>query len=73
MLHFLINYGIPRLGEWFWNEGKDILDSTPLDPVYALNHRQGTNAGRGRGYRSQPDPNPGKFRKFDANMPRFMN
>ena len=73
MLHFLIQYAIPRLGGWFWNESKDILDSKPLDPVYALNHRHGSNAGRGCGHRRQPDPNPGKFRKFDTDIHLSMN
>jgi len=48
------------------------LDSTPPDPVYSLNHRTGENAGRGRGYGKQPDPNPGQFRKYDAAMPLFI-
>lgn len=72
-LDFLIDLAVPRIGTWFWNASRDILDSTPLEPVYALNHRQGSNAGRGRGFRRQPDPNPGKFRKFDSDVPRLMN
>jgi hypothetical protein len=69
----LVNLTISRVVPWFWNESRDILDSTPLGPVYSLNHRTGENAGRGRGYRRQPDPNPGQFRKYDAAMPLLMH
>jgi hypothetical protein len=73
MLHFLIEFTVPRLGLWFWNEGKDILDTTPLDSIYSLNHRHGSNASKGCGHRRQPDPNPGSYRKYSGSQQPFMN
>ena len=64
---------VKPLAKWFWNESKDILDSKLLPPVYSLNRRQGENSGRGRGYRGQPDPHLGQFRKLDAFTLRLMN
>jgi hypothetical protein len=64
--------GFP-LARWFWREGKDILDHSPLAAVFSLNRRNGVNAGRGRGFRSQLDANRKRFRKCDTAMPRFMN
>jgi hypothetical protein len=69
----LLEYAAPRLAQWFWSNRKNVLDSTPLEPVFSLNCRQGSNAGKGRGYRKQPDPNSGKFRAYDAVIPHLMN
>jgi hypothetical protein len=50
-----------------WEVAKPlVLDRELIEPPVSLNRRKGANAGRGRGFRSQPDPNPRKFREFDA-------
>jgi hypothetical protein len=64
--------GLP-LARWFWRERKDILDRSPLAAVFSLNRRNGANAGRGRGFRSQSNANRKRFRKCDTDMPRFTN
>jgi hypothetical protein len=69
----LISWAVPPLARWFWSESKDILDRKLVEPPVTLNRRKGANAGKGRGFRSQPDPNPSQFRKYDAVIPRFMN
>jgi hypothetical protein len=48
------------------------LDRDLIDPPIVLNRRKGTNTGRGRGFRSQPDPNPDQFRKYEAVTPQFI-
>jgi hypothetical protein len=57
-----------------WGIAKPLVfDRDPIEPPAPLNRRNGANSGRGRGHRCQPDPNPEKFRKFDAAVPRFTN
>ena len=64
--------GLP-LARWFWTESKDILDWKLIEAPITLNRRKGSNAGRGRGFRSHSDPSPGQFRKYDNVMPHFIN
>jgi hypothetical protein len=69
----LIQFAVRPFLTRSWEEGKDVLDYRMPDPIFMLNRREGTNSGRGYGYRRQPDANAGQFRKFDAAMHRFMN
>jgi hypothetical protein len=69
----LIQFAVRPFLKWFWEEGKDVLDDRMLDQIFMLNRREGSNSGRGYGYRRQPDTNAGQFRKFDAVVPRFVN
>jgi hypothetical protein len=73
MLNALIKFALPHVGSWLWENGRDLLDTTPLDSIYSLNRRQSSNAGKDCGHRRQPDPNPGKFRKFNSKVPRLLN
>jgi hypothetical protein len=70
----VLKYAGPRVAEWFWRECKDMFDATALGPVHSLNRRSGENAGKGYGYRRQPDPNPHVRRAWDGqqNLPRFF-
>jgi hypothetical protein len=77
MLHQLESAGI-SLGliglKHSWEQTKALLlDRELIEPPITLNRRKGKNAGRGRGFRRQPDPNSEHFRKFDSALPPSMN
>ena len=69
----LIGWTVPPLARRLWNEAKDIRDRTPLDPIFSLNRRPVSNTGIGYWRRRQPDPNTGKFRKYEPPKQFFAN
>jgi hypothetical protein len=66
MLHpptaVLIQYAVRPFLKWFWEEGKDVLDYRLLDPIFMLNRREGSNAGKG----------DGTFTSTRSAMPKFF-